>query len=386
MTGQPRNAASGDFGNLEMTDTKARLAVVNATLRQLRAIVPAIETNAECSLIREGSEKKTPTSNACGRHVAKLWMHLPQGLGLALLLAVVLTPSVGWACACGCGVFDVGTGLMLPEGAGGMVYVNYDYQDQDHNWHGTSSAPDANNDDKEIRTHFVTVGLQYMFDRSWGLQVEVPYDDRYFKTTGGATGSDIVSLDWAALGDIRVQGIYTGFSEDLSSGVTFGFKLPTGDYTHNDAFGDVDRDSELGTGSTDILLGGFHRQNLQSIDGLSWFAQAELDLPVITRNEYRPGIELDTAAGIYYKGWVLRSVKITPVAQVIGSERTSDGGANAAHPVASGYQRIMLSPGVEFDLHPVSVYADVEVPVFQDFRGNQVVAPWLLKAVISYHF
>ena len=31
-------------------------------------------------------------------------------------------------------------------------------------------------------------------------------------------------------------------------------------------------------------------------------------------------------------------------------------------------------------MHPISFYADVEVPVFQDFRGNQVVAPWLLKA------
>jgi hypothetical protein len=78
-------------------------------------------------------------------------------------------------------------------------------------------------------------------------------------------------------------------------------------------------------------------------------------------------------------------VKITPVAQVIGSERTSDEGANA-NTANSGYQRIMLSPGIEFDMHPVSIYADVEVPMFQDFRGNQVVAPWLIKASVSYHF
>jgi len=315
-------------------------------------------------------------------------------LRLVLLLAVALTPKTGWACACGCGVFDVGTGLMLPEGAGGMVYVNYDYQDQDRNWSGTSSAPAANNGDKEIRTDFVTVGLQYMFDRSWGLSVEVPYDDRYFKTTGGASGTDIVALNWASLGDIRVEGIYTGFSPDMSTGINFGFKLPTGDYTHNDAFGDIDRDTELGSGSTDVLLGGFHRGNLPGNNGLTWFAQALLDVPVATRNEYRPGIELDTAAGMYYKGWFVRSVKITPVAQVIASERTSDQGANAsghsnddpADGVSSGYQRIMVSPGIEFDMHPVSFYADVEVPVFQDFRGNQLVAPWLIKASLSYHF
>ena len=131
-----------------------------------------------------------------------------------------------------------------------------------------------------------------------------------------------------------------------------------------------------GRGSTDIVLGGFHRGNLPGNNGLTWFAQALLDCRWLTRNDYRPGIELDAAAGMYYKGWFIRSTKITPVAQVIASERTSDEGANADIAQTSGYQRIMLSPGVQFDMHPVSFYADVEVPVFQDFRGNQVVAPW----------
>ena len=307
-------------------------------------------------------------------------------LGLASLAAMALTPSVSRACACGCGVFDVGTGLMLPQEAGGMAYVEYDYQDQNQNWHGTSSAPAANNGDKEIRTHFVTAGFQYMFDRSWGFQVEVPYDYRYFKTTGGASGNDIISLGWATLGDIRVEGIYTGFSPDMSTGINFGFKLPTGSYTYNDAFGDVDRDSELGTGSTDILLGGYHQGNLPGDMGLTWFAQALLDQPIITRNQYAPGTEVDAAAGVYPKGWLIHSAHITPLAQVVASERTSDHGAEAAHPVASGYQRIMVSPGVEVDMHPVSLYADVEVPVFLDMRGDQLVARWLLKTYVSYHF
>jgi hypothetical protein len=300
---------------------------------------------------------------------------------LVLLLAVVLAPSAGWACACGCGVFDVGTGLMLPEGAGGMVHVNYDYQDQDHNWSGTSSAPNANNDDKEIRTHFVTVGLQYMLDRSWGVQAEVPYDFRHFRTRDDA--GNIVSRSWSQLGDIRVEGVCTGFFEDMSAGVTLGLKLPTGSHTFDSDV--VDRDTQIGTGSTDISFGCFYRGNLTKGNKWDWFAQLHLDVPVLIQGEYRPGIELDAAAGIYYKGWYVGRTKISPVAQVITSERTSDGGANSDKP-NSGYQRIMLSPGVEFDMHPVSVYADVEVPVFQDFRGNQVVAPWLLKVIMSYHF
>ena len=98
------------------------------------------------------------------------------------LLAGVLVPGAAWACACGCGVFDVATSSMLPQGPGGMAFLNYDYQDQNQNWSGSSSAPADNNDDKKIETHFLTLGLQYMFNRSWGAQIEVPYWNRTFVT------------------------------------------------------------------------------------------------------------------------------------------------------------------------------------------------------------
>src|ERR1700690_3509062 len=91
-------------------------------------------------------------------------------------LALALAPGVIHACACGCGVFDVATSSMFPTGQGGMAYLQYDYQDQNRNWNGTSQAPAANNDDKEIQTQFVTLGLQYMFNRNWGIKAEVPYD------------------------------------------------------------------------------------------------------------------------------------------------------------------------------------------------------------------
>jgi hypothetical protein len=32
------------------------------------------------------------------------------------------------------------------------------------------------------------------------------------------------------------------------------------------------------------------------------------------------------------------------------------------------------------------MYADVEVPVFQDFVGNQLAAPWMFKMYVSYMF
>src|ERR1700690_2887080 len=144
------------------------------------------------------------------------------------LLAGILAPGVVHACACGCGVFDVGTSSMFPQGEGGMAFLQYDYQDQNRNWDGTSQAKEANNDDKEISTDFVTLVLQYMFNTSWGVQVEVPYDFRSFRSKDD--GGDIVTRNWEQLGDVRVEGIYTGFFADQSAGVTFGVKLPTGDF------------------------------------------------------------------------------------------------------------------------------------------------------------
>jgi len=307
------------------------------------------------------------------------------------LLVGMLTPGMVHACACGCGVFDVATSSMFPTaGDNGMAYFQADYQDQNRNWSGTSQAPSANNGDKGIETYFTTFGLQYMFNNNWGAQVEVPYDYRKFTTVtanpnAANPGVSTASVDWASLGDIRLEGIYTGFFADKSAGVDFGVKLPTGNWTYNNAWGDVDRDSEIGTGSTDVLLGGFYRGNITKDEKWDWFVQGLLDVPLLIQQSYRPGVELDTAAGIDYKGFSLGRVRISPVAQVIASYRGHDNGDNA-NPDDSGYERILLSPGIEFHIHPVKVYADVEIPVYQDFTGNQLAAQALFKVSMSYMF
>ena len=105
-----------------------------------------------------------------------------------VLLTTIFSSSSALACACGCGVFEVGTSAMFPNGAGGTVSFEYDFMDQNRNWHGNSSAPSADNNDKRIRTDFYTAGAQYMFNRDWGVDVKVPYWNRGFDTDVGAPG------------------------------------------------------------------------------------------------------------------------------------------------------------------------------------------------------
>ena len=300
-----------------------------------------------------------------------------------VVLVVLTTTRTIWGCACGCDIFDVGTSSMLPTEPGWMLYVGYDFLDQNQNWSGTSTAPASHNDDKELKTSFTDVGLQYLINSSWGFQVQVPYNFRSFTTETDA--GKIVTRDWSQFGDVRLEGLYTGFSPDLSAGVNLGVQLPTGNYKFDPNI--VDRDSQLGTGSTNLLIGGFYRHHISLPAKLFWFAQTELDLPVLTQESYRPGLELDSAVGMYYTGWnVGGGVKVVPVGQVLIGERTTDSGAQSAHPAASGYQRILLSPGIEVDVHKLKFYADAEVPVYQNFVGNQIAGAVLIKATIGYAF
>lgn len=310
----------------------------------------------------------------------RVWFYKPLiSISIAVLI-LALTHAQSRACACCCGVFDVGGSSMMPTGDGGAAYLEYDYMDQGKNWHGTSSAPLADNPDKRIMTDFYTAGLQYMFTRSWGMQAELPYTNGYFKTTDDS--GNLVVNQHDALGDVRLMGIYSGFSADMSSGITFGLKVPTGDWKYTG----FDWDTSIGTGSTNSLLGFYHQGRITSDNVYSWFAQGLWDRPFMTRGGYRPGSEVEAAIGAYHKGWtVAPGVKVTPLLQVIGSNRLKDSGPNA-NPDNSGYTRFLLSPGVEVAYGSAKLYGDVEVPVYQQVNGDQLTAPALLKVMVSYSF
>ena len=268
---------------------------------------------------------------------------------------------------------------MFPAGEGGLTYFEYNFMDQNKNWSGSSRASAAENADKEIKTDYYTAGAQYMVNREWGVLLQVPYESRTFTAT--ADNGEIAAYSHSAWGDVRIKGIYSGFSDDMSAGITFGLKLPTGDNT----FGHFDPDTQIGTGSTDVLLGTYLLGRLPACDRWDWFMTSLLDQPALTQNGYRPGSEFDLVAGIYYDGLRVKGIKIAPVAQIIGSHHWRDSGMSAS-PRDTGYDRMLFSPGIEFDMGRISLYADVAFPAYQRVNGNQLVAPELYTAKLSYGF
>ena len=336
-----------------------------------------------------------------------------MGLLIPTLLAVVplfgLGATAALACACGCSVFDVG-GLGAPQEQdhGGNVFFEFWSGDQNQNWVGTSRAPADINKDRRTNTQWYTVGVEYMFNRQWGVMVRAPIVNRAFTTeTDDPFPGAVQTFHARDIGDMEVMGMYTGFFNDMSTGVIFGLKLPTGPYTDPG----FDRDTQIGTGSTDLILGGFHRGMITGDNAWQYFGQIRAQIPFLYRTAldpdtgisevYKPATQIDGAAGIVYNNLynVLGFDKITPLGQVIISHRDHDNGP-AADPFNSGFDRVMLSPGIEFtkvldeaNNRVLKTYFDVEVPVY--YRTNaannggtegQLIAPYLIKAVVSYDF
>jgi len=305
---------------------------------------------------------------------------MSKRLSFLVLLTVTLNPALSWACACGCGVFDVGTGTMMPTNSGGTVWLEYDFLDQVNNWSGTSQAPKDNNPDKHLLSQFFRAGGEYMFDRSWGVMAMVPYIQRSFKTTDDDTGN-IFTARHGDIGDVHLQGVYSGFSDDMSTGVTFGLKLPNGDYHHSG----FDRDTEIGTGSTDLLLGFYHMGALTADSSFNWFSNGQWERAMTIQNNYRPGDEYDLAVGSYYNAGLVGGGRLAPLLQLLGSYRLRDSGINA-DPGNSGYTRLLISPGAEYDIDAIKLYADLEFPLYQNINGNQLTAPVQAKFIVGYSF
>jgi len=337
----------------------------------------------------------------------------PLAASVVTILGLATTAAL--ACACGCSVFDVG-GLDTPQEQdhGGRVFVEFWSGDQTQNYVGSSKAPLALNSDKEINTQWINVGFSYNFNRDWGVMVRIPTTNRDLTTTTNlAFPGSLNTFNSKSIGDIEVMGMYTGFFKDMSTGVIFGLKLPSGTFT---APG-IDRDTQIGSGSTDLLLGAFHRGLLTGDNAWQYFSQIMWRQPFLYKSAadpqgffdgnpgvvqtYYPGAQIDGAAGILYNNWyhVLGFDKITPLGQVIVSHRNADSGTGA-DPFNSGFDRVMLSPGIELtkvvdeaNNRVVKFYADIEVPIY--YRANaannagtegQLVAPYLIKLVASYNF
>jgi hypothetical protein len=170
--------------------------------------------------------------------------------------------------------------------------------------------------------------------------------------------------------------MYTGFSEDMSTAVMAGLKLPTGPIDQTL----LDRDTQIGTGTTDALLSAYQ---MGQEGTWGWFVQGSLVYPLNEREGYKPGNDFNAAIGFHYDR-LTSSSNIIPIASIVGSFRGSDSG-DLSDPDNTGYSRIFFSPGLELIVGR-GLHFDVEVgvPLYSNVHGYQLISPWLLNTSVSY--
>ena len=193
--------------------------------------------------------------------------------------------------------------------------------------------------------------------------------------------------DFRGLGDARAQLRYEfvpmiDADRPRAAGITFGVKLPTGKYDVANGEGALaERTLQPGAGTTDALIGAYWH-GLAPQSGWSWFTRAQTTLPLNSREDFKPGRQLQLDTGVRYALGNTVGLMLQANFQVKGRDR----GANA-EPGDSGQRAAFLSPGISWTLaKDTQVYAYAQVPVYQSVNGVQLTADWSALAGVSLRF
>ncbi len=284
--------------------------------------------------------------------------------------------------------------------------LSYSYVNQNQQRYGTNTASSAligqlQGAGQEVEDYTVTrtatASLNYCTD-TWGVDTQFPFVQRKHGTFGtlDLTGGSYSSSSEIGLGDVRVIGRYTGFSADKTAGIIVGIKLPTGSTNANFNAGDalntpLDRSLQIGTGSTDVIFGGFLTG---TIEEYGWFAQGTVQHAVATKTiggqDYTPGDTYSLNTGIRHAKF---GAKFTPMLQLNFINRRADSGTAATPPdaltggSATGGTLVYLAPGALVRVGGgTSVYGFIQLPVYQNVNSLQLSPRYTLTLGIKKSF
>jgi len=304
---------------------------------------------------------------------------------------MLVCSPVALACAtCGCTLSKDWLGPQLGSVSGWAVGVSYDFLDQNQMRTGRTDIDQAaaekilnpsghTGNEVELQTlsRITTFSADYN-TADWGVSVQVPFVNRYHTTLQDGTQAGYNFNQFDALGDARVLvkvGLSAiGLGSDASTGVIAGMKLPTAptdEQFNGAAGGPVDPSLQPGTGSTDLLLGGFYSGGWQK---LGWFTQGLWQHAVASQAGYRPGDAITVNGGVRYADM---GQAVVPLFQINYVHRNTDSGnlVNVefdGSPLTGG-DLLYLAPGISARLGAgFNAYGYVQFPVYQDVNGVQL--------------
>jgi outer membrane putative beta-barrel porin/alpha-amylase len=280
-------------------------------------------------------------------------------------------------------------GVPVEPGAA-RVDMRFEYINQNQLRSGTRRISQAEDtaDTTELRT--INRNLQTTFDyalsKSWALSAAMPIIDRAHSHIADPTGAATPEQwNFTRIGDLRLLGLYSFDNQAtpfVNSGLTFGVKLPTGDYRVRNADGTTaERALQPGTGSTDAIAGAFYAAPGFGEDS-SWWIQGLVQQAIQTRDDFRPGTQLQLNLG--YRHPLTESLQ--GLLQLNTLVKARDSGANA-EPDLSGSKSVFLSPGLSYALtHEVQVYGFLQLPLYRYVNGIQLSADYAVVLGITTKF
>lgn len=274
--------------------------------------------------------------------------------------------------------------------------VTYQYIDQDQPKIGTEDAEvgEIQRDHDEVRTlnRMTTARVVYRPATAWSFSASLPWVDRYHEHIHHEAGEDIVErFNYSGIGDLEVATLRSfGGGESRRRGfVSAGVKMPTGDTSVPNEDGDQPEPAARpGSGSWDVLAGlGMEWQLGSATEGER---MVPLRLSVTGRyngfgtEDYRIGPEVQAHLGTEYP--LMRSMSLLAQAnlRIRGQDDVGSSGVNEED---TGGTMVFLSPGVRAAVsHAASVYALVQIPVYQRVNGIQIVSDGNLYVGLSRAF
>lgn len=313
---------------------------------------------------------------------------LPTAAALALA-----APAAEACSSCGCTLNSDWSSQGYTTRSGFNLDLRYDYFDQDELRSGTHAVdrgtlgvPNEQEIQQDTLNRNVTLGLDWSPSRTFGINLQLPYFDRPHSTIA-AGDTEVSSSHSRGLGDARIVARYQGFEADLGYGVQFGVKLPTGSIDERFASGPqagqpVDRGLQLGTGTTDLLVGAYAAGALGT--DVYYFASALWQQPLASRDRFRPGAGANVTVGVRYTRPL--PAGIVPQLQLNARIEARESGVNA-DVADSGATLAYLSPGVGFRISArLDGFAFVQLPVYQRVNGLQLEPRVLGSVGMRYRF
>ena len=310
--------------------------------------------------------------------------------------ALLFAPAIA-AASCGAAFCSVNTSWDAHGGwlePGARLDLRYEHirQDQPRAGRrniGVGEVPRHHDEQLTLNRNLLAT-LDYTFNQDWGLNLLVPIIDRQHDHIHNHRGAPLdESWDFTRVGDVRVMARRRLHSSEdheshrlATSAVNVGLKLPTGQTNVRNAAGDLaERSLQPGSGTTDLVAGANYSVALP-MSSLSWFVQGLAQLPLAEKDDYRAGSRLNLDLGARYDV----GDRVGLLLQFNALFRARDHGADA-EPEDTGGRFLFLSPGVSYAFtRQWQAYAFVQMPLYQDVNGVQLVARHALAVGINTRF